>query len=624
VVDSPGLQTAILPDAFTVEPATPYEITVRILGPNQARADRARGFNVVLHNSANDDAAGVPLWISGIPPGGTLSFTFDVSAPLQEGGEPDWSTVPVVRSDVGGSYAVLVIPRLKPGTTVRRVYVTVPNSVTSYELTASLTPPWLDSEALRACLTGGAVITDAGCMGTQLTALDAYMVATGGIDALNGLAIWAKEAWNCEGAGTIGAAQTAAEAVLDFMLQPVAGTAVPADCEVALVPRWQDRKLVTIVSSLDPNEKFGPGGSGPSRTIAKDEPVAYTIQFENVEAATAPAQEVVVGDLLDDATLDYSTLNLGIITFGDRVLYPPPGLKNYATDIDLRPGTDLLVRLDVSLNEATGALTWTLNSLDPVTGLPPEDPLSGFLPPNLAPPQGEGSVLLTLMPDPGLPGGTEISNGATVIFDAVPLETADWVNTLDVTVPQSQVLPLPANVGTTTFTVEWEAVGAPADLHDFSVYVADDGGEYRVWRAHTTANSDTFSAAPGHQYAFYSLARDSSGNMETPPEVPDAVTTTPATVSVGDAPRLQLALVGAVPNPAFGQARVRFVLPSAEPAIFEVIDVQGRRLLRRDVGSLGPGRHDVEVSRAITRPGLYFLRLAQGGQVLRSKMVMMR
>ena len=45
---------------------------------------------------------------------------------------------------------------------------------------------------------------------------------------------------------------------------------------------------------------------------------------------------------------------------------------------------------------------------DPETGEPPEDLLVGFLPPNVAPPEGEVNVVFSVRPRPGLPTGTEL------------------------------------------------------------------------------------------------------------------------------------------------------------------------------------------------------------------------
>ena len=46
-------------------------------------------------------------------------------------------------------------------------------------------------------------------------------------------------------------------------------------------------------------------------------------------------------------------------------------------------------------------LTWELKSIDPQTGDIPLDPSVGILPPNINPPEGEGSVMFVVMPEEG-------------------------------------------------------------------------------------------------------------------------------------------------------------------------------------------------------------------------------
>jgi len=94
---------------------------------------------------------------------------------------------------------------------------------------------------------------------------------------------------------------------------------------------------------------------------------------------------------------------------------------------------------------------------------------------------------------------------------------------------------------------------------------------------------------------------------------------------VGEAGPGPLALEGAWPNPARGAIRAYFTLPSAAPATLELIDVAGRRVLRRAVGELGPGRHSLDLGAAARlRPGLYFLRLVQAGRVLHARVAVLR
>lgn len=185
------------------------------------------------------------------------------------------------------------------------------------------------------------------------------------------------------------------------------------------------------VDSTDPNDKVGPGGI--QGIIDGNQPLPYVVFFENVATATAPAQEVVVTDQLDATTLDLATFALGPIAFGDTLVTPPPGSGTFATDVDLRPAKDLLVRIEAGLDDGTGIVTWRFTSLDPATGELPEDPQAGFLPPNATPPEGDGSVLFTVAAKPALALGTEICNQARIVFDLnAPIDTPEWCNTIGV------------------------------------------------------------------------------------------------------------------------------------------------------------------------------------------------
>jgi hypothetical protein len=75
-----------------------------------------------------------------------------------------------------------------------------------------------------------------------------------------------------------------------------------------------------------------------------------------------------------------------------------------------------------------------------------------------------------------------------------------------------------------------------------------------------------------------------------------------------------LALEGVRPNPASGRGlHVAFALPSGAAARLDLLDVSGRREVSREVGSLGVGRHTVNLAEGRrVAPGLYWVRLTQG------------
>lgn len=98
-----------------------------------------------------------------------------------------------------------------------------------------------------------------------------------------------------------------------------------------------------------------------------------------------------------------------------------------------------------------------------------------------------------------------------------------------------------------------------------------------------------------------------------------------ATVGVEVPTRLEFALGGFQPNPAVAGPNVAFVLPRAEPATLRLLDISGRQITVREVGSLGPGRHVVCLDEASRLPsGVYWLRLTQGRRSLVKRGVVVR
>ncbi len=302
---------------------------------------------------------------------------------------------------------------------------------------------------------------------------------------------------------------------------------IPALAPLCLAGQVTKEIVSQIVFAIDPNDKVGSQGSGTARHLSGEEPLRYAIYFENVETATAPAQEVVITDQLDLAKLDLSTFSLGPITFGNNQLVPPPGTKEYTAEV-LIPGQvlpNIFVQVRASLDVDTGLTTWRFTSIDPATGQLPEDPLEGFLPPNVTPPEGDGNVLFTVMAKAGLPTGTEVQNSATIVFDTnPPIDTPVWFNTLDNDKPQSRVEPLAATQTSTSLEISWSGTDVGAGVKDFTIFVSEDGGAFTPFLTNTPDTSAVFTGQAGKTYAFYSIARDQTNNLEDAPASADATT----------------------------------------------------------------------------------------------------
>ncbi len=313
--------------------------------------------------------------------------------------------------------------------------------------------------------------------------------------------------------------------VLDLVGCGLGAVAIVNDCAPVVA-----RLTIAIVTALDPNDKLGTIGSGPERYITGVAPLPYTILFENKPVATAAAQDVVITDQLDVTKFNLDTFELGKVSFGNgTVVTPPPGLQQWTTDVDLRPANNLIVRIIAGLNRTDGLVTWSFISLDPATMQPTGDPLAGFLPPNVNPPEGDGAVTFTISPLPNQPLGTQITNRARIVFDTNPhIDTPVWLNTVDNVPPASAVAPLASTQSSRLFPVSWSGSDTGAGIATYTIYVSENGGPYTIWLANTASTTAIYDGRPSATYAFYSIARDGAGNVEAAPASADASTTTPA------------------------------------------------------------------------------------------------
>ncbi len=196
------------------------------------------------------------------------------------------------------------------------------------------------------------------------------------------------------------------------------------------------------VRSFDPNDINGPAGYLDAHYVPNNQAMDYIIRFENDPLqANAPAQEVVIEHRLDD-DLDLTTFELDRFGFGTANQSVPPGQDAWQQVIAYKnpDGSALDVAVSIGLNRATRTVQWTFRSLNPATGLLPEDPTAGFLPPNGAEDLGAGYVTFRVRPLPGRVTGTIVTAQASIVFDTnAPILTNIYSNVLDGAAPTSTV-----------------------------------------------------------------------------------------------------------------------------------------------------------------------------------------
>jgi hypothetical protein len=288
---------------------------------------------------------------------------------------------------------------------------------------------------------------------------------------------------------------------------------------------------IRILTAHDPNDIVGPGGYGPQQFFVPQSEAAlpYVIHFENdPEQATAPAQEVTVTQQLD-ADLDWTTFQFGQLGFGSTVVDVEPGKQAFDQQVtaENQDGSPLLVDVSGSLNLQTGVITWTFRSVDPETGLLPQGVLDGFLPVNDATGRGEGSITYSISPKSNLTTGTTINASASIVFDTnTPVLTNVFMNTVDRTPPVSNVTALPATTGTATFNVAWSGSDSNGSgIATYDIYVSDNGGQFILFLDDTTVTTATYVGQNHHTYAFYAVATDNVGLVESDSHTAEASTT---------------------------------------------------------------------------------------------------
>jgi PKD repeat protein len=331
---------------------------------------------------------------------------------------------------------------------------------------------------------------------------------------------------------------------------------------------------VGAVSSFDPNEMIGPAGFGDQRWIQKNSTIPYTILFENISTATAPAHIVTIIDTLDTEVFDIRNFGFSSFGWGDTVLVPKGNtLKEFSMDVDLRPVMQLITRVSGKLDTLTGVVRWEFLSLNPSTMDIEEDPFIGFLPPNNANHAGEGFVSFFVGVRNSLATNDVLKNMAYIVFDAnAPIITNEFINTLDTDKPVSQVLPLEAT-SKDYFTVSWIGTDKGSGIGRYAIYVLENDTLLRPWKLSTSEISATFVGEVGSNYKFYSIAIDNVSLEENDPGDYDAFTTVTVNVKEFEMKKADLMVY---PNPVTDRLSVSFPNAPCGAYVVEIRSITGQ------------------------------------------------
>ncbi len=328
---------------------------------------------------------------------------------------------------------------------------------------------------------------------------------------------------------------------------------------------FTSRRELEPVTSLDPNEKHGPAGSGSRGYLSEVGRIDYTIYFENLATAGAAAYRITIDDTLD-ADFDASTVELGPSSH--------PGFTFVQDGPNLR---------------------WEVVGIE--------------LPPNVNPPEGEGFVSFSVHPREGLATGDALSNRASIVFDLNDaILTNTHINTLDLDAPSTDMLPFSAPLEGDSATVRWLADdGSGSGISHSSVFVSIDDGPF-LFAGTSAGDSIRVETPTTGTYSFYALAVDSVGNAESTRPAPVTVEVT--AVGVDEVPAGDFRLSPAYPNPFSEVVTLDYVLGQPGRTTVSVFDVLGRRVavLRDERQEVGP--HQVVWKPEAVASGVYYVVVA--------------
>ncbi|MEM9917264.1 MAG: hypothetical protein AAF990_04170 [Bacteroidota bacterium] len=284
-----------------------------------------------------------------------------------------------------------------------------------------------------------------------------------------------------------------------------------------------DPITIPRVHAVDPNEISGPLGYDTAQWVSINDRLGYTIFYENDPAfATAPAQIVEVR-LPVHVNLNVFSVRIGAFGFGAFNFEVPENTTFYQERLDVRDSLNVFVDVTAGIDVVTNEVFWIFESIDPLTGLPPEDALTGFLPVNdtttlyndTLPKRGEGYVKYSIVPRAGLMTGDSVKGTASIVFDEnAPIITNTWENLVDAFGPVSQIDTVFKSGR--EYRLKWSGVddvGGTGIAH-YDLYVSKDDGPFLAFEEQIDTTCYTYSGAPGSTYAFYIISTDNVGNRE--------------------------------------------------------------------------------------------------------------
>jgi len=634
VIEVPNDTTFIVLDGFEIDTGKFPEVYIELIGSNRIRLNRWSDINFSVGNRGNVDAVGATFWIA-LPSNIQIVPKFNINHPNDTILNLDWDTIPefIVVDTIFDNYYNYKVFGLN-----------IPS------IAAGQSKPYTFSMKTTQILSNVPVL-----YWTSRPAFSADSAFFYRNSSATNNCYFDPEKANCIADAILGFGSCAAN-VLDYAYRPIVNSLcyndpkidgasaiegvvlIAATCNPLVDPYSLTIKALSTIysaakmldrcrkafadeitkignffslNSFDPNEKYGSTGFLNSPYFNSQSAINYSIHYENADTATAPAQTVLLIDTLDKAKLDLSTFQLTSFGFADTIISIPMGRKSFTVNIDMQP-IQLIAQLTAYLNDSTGILTTVCRSLDPLTMLPTDSVLLGFLLPNDSTGRGEGFVSFSVNAHSSVQTGDTINNKADIFFDEnAPIATPTWTNIIDNLKPQGQVISAIQIPNTDSINVSWASTdNGPAGVYAHNVYYNINGGDWLLWKFNTSLTSDIFVGVMDSTYGFYSIAIDSAYNVEDTPLTPDVTTT--LTVDVEELQQSQM-IVKLFPNPANSTVSVFIKRFDNSKTDFSIIarDVTGRTI-RKETLDITTETKTVELDLSQFVSGVYFFEITDG------------
>jgi hypothetical protein len=292
-------------------------------------------------------------------------------------------------------------------------------------------------------------------------------------------------------------------------------------------------------------------------------------------------------------------------------------LKQFSMDINLKPKMNLITRVSGKLDTISGVIRWEFISLNPTTMEYEEDPFVGFLPPNNSKRVGEGFVSFSVGLKKELGTNAVLKNKASIVFDAnKPIITNEFVNTLDLDQPQSQVYPLNATIDS-RFPLSWTGSDVGSGIASYSVYVMENDTALRPWKLNTTLKSAEFIGNVGSKYKFYSVATDNVSLKELAPTSYDASTHITVDVKEFELRKDELQIF---PNPVKDKLNISMQNAPCGMYVVELVGINGQVCYSEihDDFSISKG---IQIGVESFQSGQYLLRMVYGNKLVTRKVL---